>query len=420
MYESMVPDAEALSNMFPDVTEAGKGPGTFSFSCNEEESLADVPVSKGNFTHKECFGTFKGLFSNHSEKGCFFTGVKCEGHWSYIKAPCGAKIMVCEGLFHHITKMGFKPKEGSNEPVVKVFKGVGALGTTGAVIAPPPKDADDDDDDDDDDDSNKKMKGWKSWKERKGDRQAFFSRLPGAELWADDFLPEAEKKLHKEDHKVVASWRSTGLKGLINVIKKVEAERNHAGKSGKGWGTGMMTYDKLEGKWNETLAETGLSLLPSLDLPVGFPSLVPPPPPPPQGAGEPPKPTITCNEKPAWWHGAFPCIGKFEMEVEFEHQGIKGGDPFTVEIEAKCQGFWSGLLGRRCSGFSSMSKEWLEYEKWGQCSGKFGIMGHPIRDGFVMGNGCRGKSLGAFIVEKDDDDDDKSEKHTPKPVLTIA
>jgi hypothetical protein len=92
-----------------------------------------------------------------------------------------------------------------------------------------------------------------------------------------------------------------------------------------------------------------------------------------------------------------------------------------------------------------MSKEWLAYEKWGQCSGKFGIFGHAIKDGLVMGNGCRGKSIGAFIIDEDaddddhdddnvdrdddddddhddddDDDDDDYKKSGPKPVLTVA
>lgn len=94
------------------------------------------------------------------------------------------------------------------------------------------------------------------------------------------------------------------------------------------------------GKWNETLAETGMSLIPSLELPIGLPSWGPTPPPP--STGEFPKPTFTCNDKPAWWGGRFPCLGSFEMELEFEHPGIKGGDPFTIEIESKCKGFWSG------------------------------------------------------------------------------
>lgn len=89
-----------------------------------------------------------------------------------------------------ILPQAIKPEDGSNAPIVKVFKGVGALGTSGAVIAPPPKD-------DDDDDSMKRLKHKESKEGRDERRRAFYSTLPGAELWADDFMPEAEKKLRK-------------------------------------------------------------------------------------------------------------------------------------------------------------------------------------------------------------------------------
>lgn len=78
----------------------------------------------------------------------------------------------------------------------------------------------------------------------------------------------------------------------------------------------------------------------------------------------------------------------------------------------------AGFLGSRCTGFAASSKEWKDYDKWGQCSGKFGVGFRPLKEGVAMGNGCRGKSLGAFIVDKDDDDDEA--KKAPKPVLTIA
>lgn len=54
MYDSMVPELAALSYVMADPQEVAKE-GDFSFSCNDEASLADVPVEKGNFTHKECF-----------------------------------------------------------------------------------------------------------------------------------------------------------------------------------------------------------------------------------------------------------------------------------------------------------------------------------------------------------------------------
>lgn len=46
----------------------------------------------------------------------------------------------------------------------------------------------------------------------------------------------------------MASWRTTGAKGHLTVIKKLEAGSNHGAKSGKGWVAGQkMTYDVLEG-----------------------------------------------------------------------------------------------------------------------------------------------------------------------------
>jgi hypothetical protein len=65
----------------------------------------------------------------------------------------------------------------------------------------------------------------------------------------------------------------------------------------------------------------------------------------------------------------------------------------------------AGFLGHRCSGFSSSVKEWKEYEKYGQCSGRFGVGFRPLPTGVAMGNFCKGKSIGAFQVDDDDDDD---------------
>jgi hypothetical protein len=35
-------------------------------------------------------------------------------------------------------------------------------------------------------------------------------------------------------------------------------------------------------------------------------------------------------------------VWHFEVEVEYEHPGGHGRKPFTIEVEAKCKGFWSG------------------------------------------------------------------------------
>ena len=41
-----------------------------------------------------CWGTFKAFCKVKKEDACFAAGVKCEGHWLYIKPVCNAKIAV--------------------------------------------------------------------------------------------------------------------------------------------------------------------------------------------------------------------------------------------------------------------------------------------------------------------------------------
>jgi hypothetical protein len=51
-----------------------------------------------------------------------------------------------------------------------------------------------------------------------------------------------------EDKKTVASWRTTGIKGQMTIVKKEESSWAGKSKSGNGgkWRSGM-TFDKLEG-----------------------------------------------------------------------------------------------------------------------------------------------------------------------------
>lgn len=64
-----------------------------------------------------------------------------------------------------------------------------------------------------------------------------------------------------EDKKTVATWRTTGVKGQITVIKKEESGWNGKAKSGNGgkWRSGM-TFDKLEGTNPLLKAGQGLRL----------------------------------------------------------------------------------------------------------------------------------------------------------------
>jgi hypothetical protein len=105
------------------------------------------------------------------------------------------------------------------------------------------------------------------------------------------------------------------------------------------------------GTVNETLEEMGMALqLPtmpapfSLDLTPGFAT----------GEGpNGPKCEILCNGKPAWFKGAFPCLGKLTVECEAGEDSPKFAPSF---VAASCKGFWSGILGHRVRSLNPVLK----------------------------------------------------------------
>ena len=92
---------------------------------------------------------------------------------------------------------------------------------------------------------------------------------------------------------------------------------------------------------NKTLEEMGMKLeLPtmpgpfSLDLTPQFAAT----------GSTGPRCEILCNGRPAWFKGAFPCLGKLTVECEAGQDAPKFAPDF---VAASCKGFWSGILGHR-------------------------------------------------------------------------
>lgn len=56
-----------------------------------------------------------------------------------------------------------------------------------------------------------------------------------------------------------------------------------------------------------------------------------------------PRCEILCNDKPAWFKGGFPCLGKLTVKCE---SGEDSPDWAPNFIAASCKGFWSGIFGR--------------------------------------------------------------------------
>lgn len=53
---------------------------------------------------------------------------------------------------------------------------------------------------------------------------------------------------------------------------------------------------------------------------------------------------ILCNDKPAWFKGGFPCLGKLTVKCE---SGEDAPDWAPNFIAASCKGFWSGIFGHK-------------------------------------------------------------------------
>lgn len=60
---------------------------------------------------------------------------------------------------------------------------------------------------------------------------------------------------------------------------------------------------------------------------------------------------ILCNNKPAWFKGNFPCLGKLTLKCESGEDAPKWAPNF---VAASCKGFWSGIFGH-------MVRAWLMF-----------------------------------------------------------
>lgn len=59
-----------------------------------------------------------------------------------------------------------------------------------------------------------------------------------------------------------------------------------------------------------------------------------------------PRCEILCNDKPAWFHGNFPCLGKLTVKCEAGEDAPNWAPNF---VAASCKGFWSGIFGHKVS-----------------------------------------------------------------------
>ena len=82
----------------------------------------------GGVNKSTCYGTFSAHWSKGEASGC----AKCVGTMTILRAPCGARVVSCDGLLHHY---GSAPHPGT--PGKTAWHGTGALGVSVMVRAPP-------------------------------------------------------------------------------------------------------------------------------------------------------------------------------------------------------------------------------------------------------------------------------------------
>lgn len=87
----------------------------------------------GGVNKSTCYGTFSAHWAKKDKdaSGC----AKCVGTATILRAPCGAKIIACDGLLHHF---GSAPHPGGKV----AWHGSGALGVSVMVKSPPRKEQD--------------------------------------------------------------------------------------------------------------------------------------------------------------------------------------------------------------------------------------------------------------------------------------
>ena len=70
-------------------------------------------------TRRSCWGTFRAFWRCPEHEGAGAC-LECKGHHSWLRAPCGAEVAVCDGLLHHFAKF---EKESDTGATWKVFFG---------------------------------------------------------------------------------------------------------------------------------------------------------------------------------------------------------------------------------------------------------------------------------------------------------
>lgn len=117
-------DGKKSKGFFCDGDRSGSGPNPHS----SDRALDDYARSLGwgdlnATTRRSCWGTFRAFWRCPEHKGAGAC-LECKGHHSWLRAPCGAEVAVCDGLMHHFAKFE-KESEETGETWKVLF------GTTG-------------------------------------------------------------------------------------------------------------------------------------------------------------------------------------------------------------------------------------------------------------------------------------------------
>ncbi|BDA46172.1 hypothetical protein COCOBI_08-2640 [Coccomyxa sp. Obi] len=358
----------------PTLWDGVEGHPNCTVTCNG----GNVTSADDNGTKPySCWGLFKAFCKGHGEKGCGAAGFKCKGHWVGFKGTWG-RAAVCEGDSH-----GFAAKFFKKDSVkVAKFKAGGCLGTSSMVI-----------------------------KNKSSEDSSYGLPWPAQmpQEWDDDFEgAEVLKSMLAESKEPLGQGRCTGFGGGIKAVKVKrsrcdgeDCDQKHADKAASKLERKANDFDSLESTVTKTMEDMGVPMpvhaMPaglSLDMTPAFANM--------ESRG--PRCEILCNDKPAWFKGNFPCLGKLTLKCE---SGEDSPDWAPNFIAASCKGFWSGIFGRTCKGQATGFVDAEYYDKLNICTGKFGMFAKAKKkEGkFATGKFCKGKSLGAFFVGKGEEED---------------
>ncbi|KAK9802937.1 hypothetical protein WJX72_000521 [[Myrmecia] bisecta] len=299
---------------------------------------------------KSCVGTLKIFCKGGGEDACGLYAAKCEGKTTSIEGK-DAVVSVCEGAFRNYAKVVIHPKNETK--ILKVVYAYGNVGTTTAI---------------------------------KANKTENSTMLPVT--LGEGLAEEAEGSTMMEaagqlwgllGNDTIAEVRSEGFTGRFRGFKVKERSDTHGHPGAKCFELSDDEdddmFDKIEGKVLKSLKKADMELLPA-SLPMGSQlSEVE------DGHGH---VEVTCNGRPAWGKGFFPCFGKLEVSAG----GRRGG------MHATCKGFYTGVIGKMCMGFSSVHVEDKHVNVYDFCRGKKSVRayGRPGK-GFAMAAWCKGKDL---------------------------